>query len=75
MPHGRGDGDDRESARRGRVRLGRRAADVMEVRALGGFQYFCPGSSCRMETRSSRRNVPVTLDGMAVSPATCCTAT
>ncbi len=43
--------------------------DVVEVRALGGFQYFCPGFVvshgnpiiCEVD-------VPVTLEGMAVKP-------
>ena len=43
--------------------------DVVEVRALGGFQYFCPGFVVSHGNPIILRvNVPVTLDGLAVQP-------
>ena len=43
--------------------------DVLEVRALGGFQYFCPGFVVSHGNPFILDvNVPVTLDGMAVQP-------
>jgi 4-hydroxy-4-methyl-2-oxoglutarate aldolase len=43
--------------------------DVVEVRALGGFQYFCPGFVVSHGNPFILDvNVPVTLDGMAVQP-------
>jgi len=43
--------------------------DVMEVRALGGFQYFCPGFVVSHGNPIiCEVNVPVTLDGLAVQP-------
>ncbi|MEN3337876.1 MAG: 4-hydroxy-4-methyl-2-oxoglutarate aldolase [Acidobacteriota bacterium] len=43
--------------------------DVAEVRALGGFQYFCPGFVVSHGNPFILDvNVPVTLDGMAVQP-------
>jgi regulator of RNase E activity RraA len=41
--------------------------DVVEVRALGGFQYFCPGFVVSHGNAViCDVNVPVTLDGLAV---------
>jgi regulator of RNase E activity RraA len=41
--------------------------DVVEVRALGGFQYFCPGFVVSHGNPViCDVNVPVTLDGLAV---------
>lgn len=41
----------------------------MEVRALGGFQYFCPGFVVSHGNAViCDINVPVTLDGLAVRP-------
>lgn len=43
--------------------------DVVEVRALGGFQYFCPGFVVSHGNPIiGDINVPVTLEGMAVEP-------
>lgn len=43
--------------------------DVVEVRALGGFQYFCPGFVVSHGNAVvCDINVPVTLDGLAVRP-------
>jgi regulator of RNase E activity RraA len=43
--------------------------DVVEVRALGGFQYFCPGFVVSHGNPVvCDINVPVTLDGMHVEP-------
>lgn len=43
--------------------------DVAEVRALGGFQYFCPGLVVSHGNPViCDVNVPVTLAGMAVAP-------
>ena len=43
--------------------------DVVEVRALGGFQYFCPGFVVSHGNPVvCDVNVPVTLDGMHVVP-------
>jgi 4-hydroxy-4-methyl-2-oxoglutarate aldolase len=43
--------------------------DVMEVRALGGFQYFCPGFVVSHGNPIiCDVNVPVTLDGLALRP-------
>jgi 4-hydroxy-4-methyl-2-oxoglutarate aldolase len=43
--------------------------DVMEVRALGGFQYFCPGFVVSHGNPViCDVNVPVTLAGMSVNP-------
>ena len=43
--------------------------DVVEVRALGGFQYFCPGFVVSHGNPViCDVNVPVTLDGLAVQP-------
>ena len=43
--------------------------DVAEVRALGGFQYFCPGFVVSHGNPFILDiNVPVTVDGMAVTP-------
>lgn len=43
--------------------------DVAEVRALGGFQYFCPGLVVSHGNPIiCEINVPVTLDGMVVAP-------
>ena len=43
--------------------------DVVEVRALGGFQYFCPGFVVSHGNPFILDvNVPVTLEGMAVQP-------
>ena len=43
--------------------------DVAEVRALGGFQYFCPGFVVSHGNPViGEINVPVTLDGLAVRP-------
>jgi len=43
--------------------------DVVEVRALGGFQYFCPGFVVSHGNAViCDLNVPVTLDGLAVRP-------
>jgi 4-hydroxy-4-methyl-2-oxoglutarate aldolase len=43
--------------------------DVVEVRALGGFQYFCPGFVVSHGNPIiCEVNVPVTLEGMAVKP-------
>ena len=43
--------------------------DVMEVRALGGFQYFCPGFVVSHGNPViCDVNVPVTLDGLDVQP-------
>ncbi len=43
--------------------------DVVEVRALGGFQYFCPGLVVSHGNPViCEVNVPVTLEGMAVAP-------
>jgi regulator of RNase E activity RraA len=43
--------------------------DVAEVRALGGFQYFCPGFVVSHGNPFILDvNVPVMLDGMAVQP-------
>lgn len=43
--------------------------DVVEVRALGGFQYFCPGFVVSHGNPIiCEVNVPVTLDGLAVRP-------
>ena len=43
--------------------------DVVEVRALGGFQYFCPGFVVSHGNPIiCEINVPVTLDGLAVQP-------
>jgi regulator of RNase E activity RraA len=43
--------------------------DVVEVRALGGFQYFCPGFVVSHGNPIiCEVNVPVTLDGLAVQP-------
>ena len=42
---------------------------MVEVRALGGFQYFCPGFVVSHGNPFILDvNVPVTLDGMAVQP-------
>ena len=42
--------------------------DVVEVRALGGFQYFCPGFVVSHGNAViCEVNVPVTLDGLAVN--------
>ena len=43
--------------------------DVAEVRALGGFQYFCPGFVVSHGNPViCDVNVPVTLDGLEISP-------
>ena len=43
--------------------------DVVEVRTLGGFQYFCPGFVVSHGNPViCEVNVPVTLDGLAVRP-------
>jgi regulator of RNase E activity RraA len=43
--------------------------DVVEVRALGGFQYFCPGFVVSHgHPVICDVNVPVTLDGLALRP-------
>ncbi len=43
--------------------------DVVEVRALGGFQYFCPGFVVSHGNPViCEVNVPVALDGLAVRP-------
>lgn len=43
--------------------------DVVEVRALGGFQYFCPGLVVSHGNPViCEVNVAVTLEGMAVAP-------
>jgi 4-hydroxy-4-methyl-2-oxoglutarate aldolase len=43
--------------------------DVVEVRALGGFQYFCPGFVVSHGNPIiCEVNIPVTLEGMAVNP-------
>jgi regulator of RNase E activity RraA len=43
--------------------------DVVEVRALGGFQYFCPGIVVSHGNPIiCEVNVPVTVEGMAVRP-------
>jgi 4-hydroxy-4-methyl-2-oxoglutarate aldolase len=43
--------------------------DVVEVRALGGFQYFCPGFVVSHGNPFILDvDVPVTLDGMAIQP-------
>lgn len=43
--------------------------DVVEVRALGGFQYFCPGFVVSHGNPFiCDVNVPVTVDGLAVAP-------
>jgi regulator of RNase E activity RraA len=43
--------------------------DVVEVRALGGFQYFCPGFVVSHGNPIiCEVNIPVTLEGMAVKP-------
>jgi 4-hydroxy-4-methyl-2-oxoglutarate aldolase len=43
--------------------------DVMEVRALGGFQYFCPGFVVSHGNPViCDVNVPVTVDGLALQP-------
>lgn len=43
--------------------------DIAEVRALGGFQYFCPGLVVSHGNPViCEVNVPVTLDGMVVAP-------
>lgn len=43
--------------------------DIAEVRALGGFQYFCPGLVVSHGNPIiCEVNVPVTLDGMVVAP-------
>ena len=43
--------------------------DVVEVRALGGFQYFCPGFVVSHGNPFiCDVNVPVTVDGLAVTP-------
>jgi 4-hydroxy-4-methyl-2-oxoglutarate aldolase len=43
--------------------------DVVEVRALGGFQYFCPGFVVSHgKPVICDVNVPVTLDGLSVRP-------
>ena len=43
--------------------------DVAEVRALGGFQYFCPGFVVSHGNPFiCDVNVPVTVDGLAVTP-------
>jgi regulator of RNase E activity RraA len=43
--------------------------DAVEVRALGGFQYFCPGFVVSHGNAViCDVNVPVTLDGLAVRP-------
>ena len=43
--------------------------DVAEVRALGGFQYFCPGFVVSHGNAViCEVNVPVTLDGLTVGP-------
>jgi regulator of RNase E activity RraA len=43
--------------------------DVVEVRALGGFQYFCPGFVVSHGNPIiCEVNIPVTLEGMAVRP-------
>jgi 4-hydroxy-4-methyl-2-oxoglutarate aldolase len=43
--------------------------DVMEVRALGGFQYFCPGFVVSHGNPFiCEVNVPVVLEGLAVGP-------
>ena len=42
--------------------------DVVEVRALGGFQYFCPGFVVSHGNAViCEVNLPVTLDGLAVN--------
>jgi 4-hydroxy-4-methyl-2-oxoglutarate aldolase len=42
--------------------------DVMEVRALGGFQYFCPGFVVSHgHPLICEVNVPVTLEGLSVN--------
>jgi 4-hydroxy-4-methyl-2-oxoglutarate aldolase len=43
--------------------------DVVEVRALGGFQYFCPGFVVSHGNPIiCEVNLPVTLEGMAIKP-------
>jgi 4-hydroxy-4-methyl-2-oxoglutarate aldolase len=43
--------------------------DVVEVRALGGFQYFCPGFVVSHGNPIiCEVNIPVTLEGMAITP-------
>jgi 4-hydroxy-4-methyl-2-oxoglutarate aldolase len=43
--------------------------DVVEVRALGGFQYFCPGIVVSHGNPIiCEVNIPVTVEGMAVRP-------
>lgn len=43
--------------------------DVVEVRALGGFQYFCPGFvASHGNPFICETSVPVTLEGMTVHP-------
>jgi regulator of RNase E activity RraA len=43
--------------------------DVVEVRALGGFQYFCPGFVVSHGNPIiCEVNIPVTLEGMAIKP-------
>jgi 4-hydroxy-4-methyl-2-oxoglutarate aldolase len=43
--------------------------DVVEVRALGGFQYFCPGFVVSHgDPVICDVNVPVTVDGLRVNP-------
>lgn len=43
--------------------------DVVEVRALGGFQYFCPGPVVSHGNPIiCEVGIPVTLEGMAVAP-------
>lgn len=43
--------------------------DVVEVRALGAFQYFCPGFVVSHGNPIiCEVNIPVTLEGMAVKP-------
>jgi 4-hydroxy-4-methyl-2-oxoglutarate aldolase len=43
--------------------------DVVEVRALGGFQYFCPGFVVSHGNPIiCEVNIPVRLEGMAVKP-------
>jgi regulator of RNase E activity RraA len=44
--------------------------DVVEVRALGGFQYFCPGFVVSHGNPViCEVNVPVTVEGLRVEPA------
>jgi 4-hydroxy-4-methyl-2-oxoglutarate aldolase len=43
--------------------------DVVEVRALGGFQYFCPGFVVSHgDPFICEVDVPVTLDGLHIGP-------